>query len=266
MNMTKIKYSKLSIAIPTYESSQYVEESIKKIMNFKCVNEVVIQDDKSSNQNYGELEQIVNSYKNKLSIKLFRNEKNIGAFGNKLSNIKNCSNDLIYQIDSDNVTDTNLDLVINQINDKNIMYLPSKIYQFRKYKYISKLLSVFRKKYKVTFSDSDYLYDLSVFKKGINEQEKVTVDKNINWVLNSGNFIVDRNIYLEVMEPVFINEFRPPMDAVAISYYWLRSEKKIVALKDLKHFHRKREDSVSFTENEGSYESLQEYRQKILNL
>ena len=61
-----------------------------------------------------------------LNIKLFRNEKNIGAFGNKLLNIKNCSNDVVYQIDSDNVTDTNLDLVINQVNDKNIIYLPSK--------------------------------------------------------------------------------------------------------------------------------------------
>ena len=121
--MTTINSSKLSIAIPTYESSQYVEEGIKRIMNFKCVDEVVIQDDKSSNESYRELEQIVNSYNNKLSIKLFRNEKNVGAFGNKLLNIKNCSNDLVYQIDSDNVTDTNLDLVINQINDKNIMYL-----------------------------------------------------------------------------------------------------------------------------------------------
>ena len=251
--MTKIKYSKLSIAIPTYESSQYVEESIKKIMNFKCVNEVIIQDDKSSNQSYRELERIVNSYNNKLNIKLFRNEKNIGAFGNKLLNIKNCGNDVVYQIDSDNVTDTNLDLVIKQINDKNIIYLPSKIYQFRKYKNISKLLSVFRKKYKVTFSDSDFLYDLSLCKKGINE-------------LNSGNFIVNRNIYLEVMEPIFINEFRPPLDAVAISYYWLKSEKKIKTLKDLKHFHRKRDDSVAFTENKGSYKSLQDYRQKILNL
>jgi glycosyltransferase involved in cell wall biosynthesis len=264
--MTTINSSKLSIAIPTYESSQYVEEGIKRIMNFKCVDEVVIQDDKSSDESYRELEQIVNSYNNKLSIKLFRNEKNIGAFGNKLLNIKNCSNDIVYQIDSDNITDTNLDLIITQINNKNIIYLPSKIYQFRKYKNISKLFSVFWKKYKVTYSDSDFLYDLSVCKKGINEQEKVTVDKNINWVLNSGNFIVNRNIYLEVMEPIFINEFRPPLDAVAISYYWLKSEKKIKTLKDLKHFHRKRDDSVSFTENKGSYKSLQDYRQKILNL
>ena len=264
--MTTINSSKLSIAIPTYESSQYVEEGIKRIMNFKCVDEVVIQDDKSSDESYRELEQIVNSYNNKLSIKLFRNEKNIGAFGNKLLNIKNCSNDIVYQIDSDNITDTNLDLIITQINNKNIIYLPSKIYQFRKYKNISKLFSVFWKKYKVTYSDSDFLYDLSVCKKGINEQEKVTVDKNINWVLNSGNFIVNRNIYLEVMEPIFINEFRPPLDAVAISYYWLKSEKKTKTLKDLKHFHRKRDDSVSFTENKGSYKSLQDYRQKILNL
>ncbi len=264
--MTKVNYSKLSIAIPTYQSSQYVEESIKRIMNFKCVDEIIIQDDKSDNQNYRELEQIVNIYNKKLNIKLFRNKKNIGAFGNKLLNIKNCKNDVVYQIDSDNVTDTNLDLVINQINDKNIMYLPSKIYQFRKYKNISKLLSVFRKKYKVTFSNSDFLYDLNVCKKGISEVERVTVDKNINWVLNSGNFIVDRNMYLEVMGPIFINEFRPPLDAVAISYYWLKAEKKIKTLKDLKHFHRKRDDSVSFTENKGSYKSLQDYRQKILNL
>jgi len=54
--MTKINYSKLSIAIPTYESSQYVEEGIKRVMNFKCVDEVVIQDDKSSDQSYRELE------------------------------------------------------------------------------------------------------------------------------------------------------------------------------------------------------------------
>ena len=264
--MTKVSYSKLSIAIPTYKSSQYVEESIKRIMNFKCVDEIIIQDDKSDDQSYRELEKIVNIYNNKLNIKLFRNKKNIGAFGNKLLNIKNCSNDVVYQIDSDNVTDTNLDLVINQINDKNIMYLPSKIYQFRKYKNVSKLLSVFRKKYKVTFSNSDFLYDINVCKKGINGLENVTVDKNINWVLNSGNFIVDRNMYLEVMGPIFINEFRPPLDAVAISYYWLKSEKKIKTLKNLKHFHRKRDDSVSFTENEGSYKSLQDYRQKILNL
>ena len=112
--MTKVNYSKLSIAIPTYQSSQYVEESIKRIMNFKCVDEIIIQDDKSDNQNYRELEQIVNIYNKKLNIKLFRNKKNIGAFGNKLLNIKNCKNDAVYQIDSDNVTDTNLDLVINK--------------------------------------------------------------------------------------------------------------------------------------------------------
>ena len=41
---------------------------------------------------------------------------------------------------------------------------------------------------------------------------------------------------------------------------------QIKTLKDLKHFHRKRDDSVSFTENKGSYKSLQDYRQKILNL
>ena len=264
--MTKVSYSKLSVAIPTYESSRYVNESLKSLIKTQCVDEVVIQDDNSNIENFRELEKIVGNYNSKLNIKLFRNDENLGAFGNKLLNIKNCNNDLVYQIDSDNVTASNLDIVINQIDDRNFMYLPSKIYQFRKFKKMAKFLSLFRKKYRVTFSNSDRLYDLSTFKKGINGEEGVTIDKNINWVLNSGNFIVDRKMYIEVLEPIFKQKFRPPLDAVAISYYWLKADKKIKTLKDLKHFHRKRDDSVSFTENNGSYESLQDYRKKILNL
>ena len=62
-----------------------------------------------------------------------------------------------------------------------------------------------------------------------------------------------------------MKRLRPQLDAVAISF-WLKSGGEIKSLKNLQHFHRKRSDSVSFTEKDGSFESLQDYRAKILSL
>ena len=47
------------------------------------------------------------------------------------------------------------------------------------------------------------------------------IDKHIMWVLNSGNFVVDKNLFNEAMKPSKeLNEPRSS-DAVAISYYYL---------------------------------------------
>ena len=56
------------------------------------------------------------------------------------------------------------------------------------------------------------------------------------------------------------------LDAVVISYLWLKDNKKIKIDKNLYHFHRKRSDSVSFTEK-AHYENAIEYLEnKILDL
>jgi hypothetical protein len=68
------------------------------------------------------------------------------------------------------------------------------------------------------------------------------------------------------MENFVSNDIRYPVDAVAISYFWIAKGGSIKTLKTLKHFHRKRSDSVSFVENEGSYESLTSFRDKFLEL
>ena len=68
------------------------------------------------------------------------------------------------------------------------------------------------------------------------------------------------------MESEINTNLRYPLDAVAISYFWIKNGKNIKTLENLYHFHRKRSDSVSFTENEGSYESLQYFRNKFLEL
>ena len=79
----------------------------------------------------------------------------------------------------------------------------------------------------------------------IRNNEKITVDKNIYWILNCGNFIVSKNKYLEVMQSYYRNDSIPlAADALAISYLWLKAGKTIQLSKSC-HFHRKRKDSVS---------------------
>ena len=259
----------VSVAIPTFNSSLYLKDCLKSLLDVQIIDEIIICDDCSNDLEFEKINNIVNNLKTAKEIKIYRNEQNLGAFINKYENIKKCKNEIVYQIDSDNIASNNLSLVLNLIfmeNNENYLYLPSKIYQFRKYPNFAKLLSIVSSKYKVTFTNNDFVFDKETIQQAIRHNLKVTEDKNLNWVLNSGNFVVNRNKYLKVMEKFVTNDIRYPMDAVAISYFWIATGGSIKTLKTLKHFHRKRSDSVSFVENEGSYESLTSFRDKFLEL
>ncbi|OUW38363.1 MAG: hypothetical protein CBD44_00945 [Flavobacteriaceae bacterium TMED184] len=259
----------ISVAIPTFNSSLYLKDCLNSLLNVKIIGEIIISDDCSNDFEFEEINNIVEGLNTTKEIKIYRNDQNLGAFINKYENIKKCSNEIVYQIDSDNIASNNLPNVLGTIikdREEYFLYLPSKIYQFRKYPKIAKLLSIFNNKYKVTFTNKDFIFDKDIIKKAIQEELKVTEDKNLNWVLNSGNFIVNRNKFLEIMKNYVNENVRYPMDAVAISYFWIENGGSIKTLKSLRHFHRKRSDSVSFVENKGSYESLTSFRNKFLEL
>jgi len=263
------KNIKVSIAIPTYNSSKYLYNCIKALSNFKTIDEIIVHDDHSSTQEFENIKKITEKFSSKLNIKIYRNEINIGAYKNKYKNIEKCNNEIVYQIDSDNIVSSDLDKVVENIykeNDENYLYLPSEIIQFRKYPKLAKILSKFNKKYKVTYTKDDFIFDKGIFQKAIRDEHNFTIDKNINWILNSGNFIVNKSKFIKIMKNGFNSKERYQMDAVAISFFWIEANGKIKTLKDLKHFHRKRQDSVSFVESEGSYEFLQDIRSKFLDL
>ena len=263
------KYLKVSAAIPTYNSSKYLNSCINSLKKSKFIDEIIIHDDHSDEDDYEKIIKIVNKYKNTVNIEIHRNSKNIGAFKNKFENIKKCKNKIVYQIDSDNLASSNLDKVFNFIyeeNNSNILYLPSRIYQFKEYPKSAKFFSILRKKFKVIYTNEDFVFDKDVFKKAISQDKKFTINKNINWILNSGNFIVNKSKFIKIMKKGFNSKERYQMDAVAISFFWIEANGKIKTLKNLKHFHRKRQDSVSFVESEGSYEFLQDIRSKFLDL
>ena len=62
----------------------------------------------------------------------------MGGFKNKYSCIEKVSNDFVYQIDSDNIANPKSLKAMSNFKlatlDNSILYLPSKIYLFNKYK------------------------------------------------------------------------------------------------------------------------------------
>ncbi len=283
--------SMLTIAIPTYNSSIYLKECIKGFIKSEFVNEIIIGDDSSNSSELLEIKRIIDEVNIffPFDIKLFENSENTGAFLNKYSLISKAKNHWVYQIDSDNVPD-NIDKAFKEIiNSKNpkAIYYPSKIIQFRKYKYIAKFLAKFNKKYRVIFSKETLVFDTNTAKKAIEEniryeQKKVNSankneypelkslfvnEKHIFWVLNSGNFITNKSQFLDfTKDGLEYDRSLLSLDAVAISYLWFKNGGEIQLQQELKHFHRKRYDSVSFTEKESSKLSREFFTNKFLDL
>lgn len=264
---------KISIAIPTFNSSRYLGDNLNNLKNIYNISEIIIRDDGSTKEEENKIKKIINIYEKRLNteIKFYKNKKNLGAFENKLQIISECKEEYVYQIDSDNICRNNFNKFLKEFTldnlDKNNLYLPSRIYQFRKYKNLSKFASLYNPKYKVVYTNEDFTFDIFKIKESINKERNYLIHKNIRWVLNSGNFIVNKNLYINfIQEGLSISKSILTIDAVAISYLWLKNGGTLRLLNNLYHFHRKRLDSVSFTQKEHYENSIKYLEDKILNI
>ena len=108
-----------TLVIPTFNSSSYVEELIDSATNLKYLNEIIISDDCSESNEFEILKNLINKEKyKKLNIKLHKNSSNLGGFRNKLKGVELSSNELIYQVDSDNIISKKTEKFLN--NEKNL--------------------------------------------------------------------------------------------------------------------------------------------------
>ena len=223
---------KVGVAIPTFNSSKYILQCVKPILSSKFIDEIIISDDFSSLTEFEILKRHIEEikYSTDKKIELFRNNENLGAFRNKYKCIDLCKNELIYQLDCDNIAQKNIDKVIEKIiniGETKYLYIPSKIYQFRKYHRTSKFMSNFNKKYIVKFSNADDLIDFTKARDYYRNNTKYTIDKNLSWVLNLGNFFAYKSIYKKFNSQALNDKNIPlALDAVAISYYYLQKQRK----------------------------------------
>ena len=102
---------KISLAIPTYFSSKYLPVLLKSASNSKFIDEIVISDDSADALETEAIKKIIKKFNNK-NIIFIENPANKGAFDNKYQAISKCSNEIVYQIDSDNITGKNLNTTL----------------------------------------------------------------------------------------------------------------------------------------------------------
>jgi len=262
----------ISVIIPTFNSSKYLQQCLNSLINCKSINEIVISDDFSDSENLLNLKKTISNHQLKNKIKLYENNINKGAYHNKLDSVKNASSDLVYILDSDNIAGFNLENIldkINKIDDETRLYVPSKIYHFYNY------VNIFTPIYKSlsgkleTFTKNDLVINSHQIKKIFEGEENIMYEKNksIYWILNIGNFIFSKDSFLKNVknEQNFSREILS-MDAVAFTYYWLLNGNNLCLLKEHYHFHRKRKDSVSWTEKENSKISRNHFDKLFLEM
>ena len=280
----------ITVGIPTYNSSKYIDQCLKSVTNIIGINEILISDDGSTISELKRLKETVLRYKTKfnLDIKLLETPKNAGAYKNKLRLIENAKNEYIYILDSDNIASKNLDKIINKVLEENnpkFLYQPNIMYQFWNYPKLAKLMSPYNKKYIVKFFDINYILNISIVKKlllqnsgtynlkdfrdklpPVENLEKKLIDKWIFWILNCGNFIVNKEYMVDIAKAgLKFDRKLLSVDAIVFSYLWLENSFEIKILDDFYHHHRKRNDSVSFTESKDSINAIKYFINKVLD-
>ena len=97
---------KISILIPTYNSSNFIHKTIyHAITQLKKINvysEIIVVDDFSTDNTYAKLNYIKKKFQSrKINIKIFSNNKNLGQYHNTISALKKSIGEFIVTIDDD---------------------------------------------------------------------------------------------------------------------------------------------------------------------
>ena len=254
----------LSIAIPTFNSSKYLLELLNQVKKINKVNEIVIQDDASDENDYHQIIEIVENFKrsNNIEIELNRNEFNLGGFKNKYLTVENCKNDIVYQIDSDNIISNSTIKYLNKKNfnklNKNHLYVPGYIYVFKNNYQFTKL----KKSSHTKLTDNKLEINFEDIKENI--QKNIITPKTIDWVLQIGNWLFNKSSYLEKLYQGFQSE-KYPLEACSIAgaYFWLVNDGSLIIDNKLRHHHRLRGDSYYMIEKENAPKSVNFFLEKF---
>jgi len=244
----------ITLAIPFYNTSQYFEEAVHYALNNNFVKEIIVNDDCSSEEEWKKLNQIVNTL-NTHKIKLFRNEVNLGGFRNKYTAVSNSSCEWVYLLDSDNHPTEKTIKIIQLIEnpDSNICYIPQKLLVYNKDDGYS----------------NEVFYDFKYEKIGIHEAQDALLKKtkSIDWFLNTGNFVFNREKYLEKLKDGYENLDEPVYAcSIAFSYHWMNKGGFYKIVPGMEYYHRLRGDSYWNSCGNNSTYSAGYYQQKIIDL
>lgn len=97
---------KLSIVIPTYNSSLFIEQTIfsiyQQLLKLNVSSEIIILDDFSEDNTFAKIREIKKKFnKKKIRIREFSNSENLGQYKNTIKGLKKTKGDFIITLDDD---------------------------------------------------------------------------------------------------------------------------------------------------------------------
>jgi len=210
----------ISVAITNYNRVDMTIESFIKIIDNELIDDIIILDDCSDIKLYGELWEKVESLHTN-HVKLYRNAVNVGPFLNKYIAIQKCKNDWAILLDCDNIIDNDYVKLLSDIDKQDdILYCPENLFRLNKagvkYSY---------KKFNNLFVDK------------INVRRYVK-HRMFRALLNTGNYLVHRKSYMEVVERSAADERLSKLDSFYFNYLWLSRGNRMKVVPDLGYEHR----------------------------
>lgn len=220
----------ISIAIPTFERTEWTLRAFEQVLYDDRVREVVLSDDCSSVSEYANLLDCVEGMDN---VSLYRNNENIGCYRNKKRAVELSTSEYCILLDSDNIIDTKfIDRLYDYIWNPSNILAPDMGEPALNYKALSGCILT---------------------------QENIAgfVDKgNTAMMLNTMNYFVNRGRYLLT----FDDSVEPwTSDSIYFNYCWLRAGNRITIVDGLEYHHEIHKNShytLHNTKAPGFYEDV----------
>jgi glycosyltransferase involved in cell wall biosynthesis len=290
---------KITVAIPFLNSSDYFYDAIRIPLFDDRVDEILVVDDKSNDDQYLALVDKVNSLLGgeKISfdpnssltvkenshclqsilattlvevsnqaqkIKIIRNQENLGAFANKYEAVKNSKNDWVFLLDSDNflVECSIPSLYAVNFWDPNVCYCPSVLIMDRKKDTWRPWDNWNHRKF--GYGPIGLKQIQNYIKLDKEFHEKYSCGLGVAGFLNTGNYFVHRDKYTSVLNLAIKDHINPrAADVIAFSYYWLTNHGNFQILPDLYYYHRLHESSFWIKNSKQSQVEADKYLDMI---
>lgn len=222
----------ITLAFTTWNSANWIEKQLAKnymSLSDGLIDEIVIQDDASS-----DYEALVHHECDK--IKIFRNEENLSPLLSRQELVKNCKNEWILLMDSDNflVKENSsgincFDLLKSLELNLDTIYCPG----FKGHWGYNHLCNV--------------KIDMDFTKKHFNDPAYYMAT-----FLNTGNYLIPKKTYLEVGNEIDKTFSHFTVDVIYFNYLWLRSGRYLHCISDYEYEHTIRPDNTNYTLTHGA--------------
>lgn len=208
---------RVSLVIPVYNRPEIVQNALAYPIFDRRIDEILIYDDGSSPENYQTMLSLVK--KNHSRVKIVRGGKNLGPFAAKFNAVKQCRNDWVILLDSDN--SININYVSRLFNltywSEDTIYCPDFArphFNFREF--------------------SDEIIDIDKARELLSSNEHKP--RFVSTLLNTGNYFLYRRNFVECLRE-YVKYRIPAGDVLMANYLWMNSGRYLKVLSKLSYNH-----------------------------